>query len=114
MTRRRTLRLALALLAATGVEVAHATPRRATGVATCCAGRCRRATDGPGRCCAMRTPSADPTVLSASTRVDDPPVAVAFFAPPPARASSARAPVSVTRAGCRGAPLFLLAGSLRL
>jgi hypothetical protein len=113
VNRRRTLRMAVALLAAVaGAQVARAAgPGRA---ATCCTSHCRHPVPNPGRCCAVQMPVAEPTLLPAPVHADPAPAVVASVVPLPAAVPTVRSTALSAAVGCRGAPPFLLACNLRL
>jgi hypothetical protein len=114
VTRRRTLRMAVALLAAVaGGQVARAAAGL-NGAAACCASHCRHTVPSPGRCCTVQTPSADPTLLPAPVHPDPAPVAMVCIVPLPGATRSASSSALAPAVGCRGAPPFLLACNLRL
>jgi hypothetical protein len=119
---KRLISSALVALAALGVQTVCAAPVRSTQVARalrCCSTRCHpaRSAGAAGDCCVVDARAGDVVTAPPARVVDGGPVVhatpVALEALPDASVSAAVADASLA-GRARGAPLFLLAHSLRL
>ncbi len=119
MRLRLKLRLALALLAAVGVQGVHAAPARAMAelrAISCCANDCHRADplSAARRCCVVQS-SSDVATLASVARPEPPVIAgVISLTPALPPAATAVATGLSRRPPHRAGPIFLLPASLRL